>query len=201
MTGSIRRSAWIVVAGIAIAALAIIAIKYYRSTMETPWSILTPRQHVQTVTKMVELMNKSRFDEAIDLGVHSATGHPGDDFIYQIIATTYFARALRDKDQSRKWTKLGGEYSQKALDSNPNDIANVFNVGMNYMIIGDDLDTGGCEYYRRALTVFENLVPHLQGDRAETQGRTVRLAPFRRENEQELSRVKERLRNCQQAAK
>ena len=69
------------------------------------------------------------------------------------------------------------------------------------MIIGDDLDTGGCEYYRRAQTVFENLVPHLQGESAETQGRTVRLAPFRKRNEEEVSRVKERLQRCQQQAK
>jgi hypothetical protein len=110
-------------------------------------------------------------------------------------------RSLHDKDQSGKWTKLGAEYSQKALDSDPNDIANVFNVGMNYMIIGDDLDTGGCEYYRRAQTVFENLVPQLQGESAETQGRIVRLAPFRRRNEEELSRVKERLQHCQPPAK
>jgi hypothetical protein len=192
---------WIVAAGIAIAAFALIAIKHYRDTMEMPWSLLTPSQHVQTVTRMAQLRNAGHFDEAIDLGLHSISGHPGDDFIYQMIATIYFMRSLQDKDQSARWTKLGAEYSQKALDSNPNDIANVFNAGMNYVIIGDDLDTGGCEYYRRAQTVFENLVPRLLGDSAETQGRTVRLAPFRRQNEMELSRVKERLRRCQQPGK
>ncbi len=192
---------WIVVAGIVIAAFTLIAIKHHRDTMEMPWSLLTPSQHVQTVTKMAQLRNEGHFDEAIDLGLHSISGHSGDDFIYQMIATIYFMRSLHDKDQSGKWTKLGAEYSEKALDSNPNDIANVFNVGMNYVIIGDDLDTGGCEYYRRAQTVFENLVPHLQGDSGETQGRTVRLAPFRKQTEEELSRVKESLRHCQQPAK
>src|SRR6476646_4160778 len=141
MTGPSRRRMWIVVAGIVIAAFTLIAIKHHRDTMEMPWSLLTPSQHVQTVTKMAQLRNEGHFDEAIDLGLHSISGHSGDDFIYQMIATIYFMRSLHDKDQSGKWTKLGAEYSEKALDSNPNDIANVFNVGMNYVIIGDDLDT------------------------------------------------------------
>ncbi|MGA8313410.1 MAG: hypothetical protein WB755_25530 [Terriglobales bacterium] len=201
MSEASRRRMRMVLAGIVIAALALIAIKHYRDTMEMPWTLVTPRQHVQTVTRMAELRNEGHFDEAIDLGLHSISGHPGDDFIYQMMATIYFVRSLHDKDQSGKWTKLGAEYSQKALASDPNDIANVFNVGMNYVMTGDDLDTDGCEYYRRAQTVFENLVPHLQGDSAETQGRTVRLAAFRRQNEEELSRVKESLRHCQQPAK
>lgn len=61
------------------------------------------------------------------------------------------------------------------------------------MIVKDDLDTGGCEYYRRAVTVFESLIPRLQGDHAETQGRKVRLAAFRKRNQEELSRVRERI--------
>ena len=191
---------WIGVAGIVIAAFALLAIKHYRDTMEMPWSLLAPSQNVQTVTRIVQLRNEGHFDEAIDLGLHSVSGHRGDDFIYQMIATVYFMRSLHDKDQSGKWTKLGAEYSEKALESNPNDIANVFNVGMNYVTIGDDLDTGGCEYYRRAQMVFENLVPHLQGDSGETQGRTVRLGPFRKENEKALSRVKESLRHCLEPA-
>ena len=93
-------------------------------------------------------------------------------------------------------TKLGVEYAQNALDTNRNDIANVFNAGMDFMIAGDGLDTGGCDYYRRAQTVFQTLAPRLQGDRAETQGRTVRLGPFRKQNENQLSRVEERLRHC-----
>ena len=133
-----------------LAALALVGIKHHYDTMEMPWSLIWPRQDIQLATKMAQLRNAGRFDEAIDLGLRSVTGREGDDSIYQLIADTYFIRALDDKDQSGKWTKLGADYSDKALSSDPKDIANVFNVGMNYVIAGDDLDTGGCEYYRKA---------------------------------------------------
>jgi len=186
-----------VVAGIAILVLATIAIKNHYDTMGMPWTLITPSQHVEVATRMNELRDKGQFDDAVELGLRSVKDQPGDDFVFQMIATTYFIRAMQDKDRSGKWARLGGEYSKKALDLNPTDISNVFNVGVNYTIVGDDLDTGGCEYYRTALAVFESLVPRLQGNHAETQGRTVRLAPFRKENEEELPRVRERLRRCQ----
>lgn len=117
-----------------------------------------------------------------------------------MIATIYFVRALHDKNQSGKWTRLGAEYSEKALSANPTDIANRFNVGVNFMVVGDDLDTGGCNYYRKSRELFEDLVPRLQGDHAATQGKTIQLAPFRKRNEEYLSRVKSRLASCSQTS-
>ena len=192
-----RRPILLVGVGIAAIALAVIAVKHYRDTMEMPWSLIAPNQQVAVVTRMAELRNNGQFEDAIYLGLRSTKNRADDDFIYHMIAATYFIRALRDKDQSGKWTKLAAEYSQKALDSNPKDVANIFNVGVNYRIAGDDLDTGGCEYYRKAKAVFEGLRPLLQANRAETQGRTVRLASFRNRNEEELLRINERLRSCE----
>jgi hypothetical protein len=190
-----KRLLWVVASVLALLAL-VIAIKHHYDTMEMPWSLVTPPRLVEVVTRMAELRNEGRFDEAIQLGLRSVSGHTGDDFIYQMVAETYFVRALHDKDQTGKWTKLGAEYGQKALETNPNDIANVFNAGMHFMIAGDDLDTGGCEYYRKAQTVFQNLAPRLQGDRVKTQGRTVRLGPFRKQNDEQLSILEDRLRHC-----
>lgn len=186
-----KRRMWAAAAAIAVLVIVIVAVEHLDDMREMPWSLVKPNQLVEVLTRMAELGNKGKFDEAIQLGLHSGIGHSGDDFIYQMVAQTYFVRALHDKDQSGKWTKLGAEYSQKALDANPKDVANVFNAGMNFMTAGDDLDTGGCEYYRRAQTVFSSLVPRLYGERAETQGRTVRLAPFRKQksNFQELRRA------------
>ncbi len=192
-----KRRLLVLLSGLILAAIALVGIKHHYDTMEMPWALIWPRQEIQLATKMAQLRNSGRFDEAIDLGLRSVTGREGDDSIYQIIATTYFIRALHDKNQSGKWTRLGAEYSEKALAANPTDISNVFNVGVNYMIVGDDLDTGGCEYYRKALSVFEGLVPRLQGEHTETQGRTVELAPFRKYNEEYRSRLKSSLRRCE----
>jgi hypothetical protein len=195
-----RRRLWSVGAAIVVATFLITAIKLYRAREGEPWALVAPGPQVDAVTKMVELREKGRFDDAIELGLRSTTGHAGDDFVYQMIATTYFIRSLSDKDQSGKWAKLGGEYSEKALNFNPTDIANAFNVGANYMIVGGDLDSGGCDYYRKALAIFESLAPRLQGDHAETQGRTVRLASFRKQNEEYVSMLKLKLRRCPQTS-
>lgn len=194
-TKSRWRRAWVALGAAAMLLFTVFAIKHYYDTRDLPWSLVAPSQYVDAATRMAELRNNGHFDEAVELGLHSMKGQ-GDDFLFQMIATTYFTRAFQDKDRSGDWAKLAAEYSEKARDANPTDIANVFNVGVNYMIVGDDLSTGGCEYYRRAMEVFEGLIPRLQGDRAETQGRTIRLDPFRKRNEEERSRIRERLRHC-----
>ena len=199
-SNSSHRWALVVAAALAILALAAVAavvINRYRYAEEVASSLSTQDQTIgETTTRMAELRNKSRFDEAIALGLNSIKGVPSDDYILHAIATIYFVRALHDKNDSGKWTKLGAEYSEKALHANPADIANQFNVGVNFMVVGDDLDTGGCDYYRKSLAIFEGLVPRLQGDHAETQGRTVQLAPFRKRNEEYLSRLRSRLSRC-----
>src|SRR5690348_14117655 len=101
--------------GLLLAGLVLGGIKLRHYRMDMARAIMAPPQEIELATKMAELGRSDHFDEAIDLGLHSITGRAGDDFIYQMIATTYFTRALHDKDQSGKWTRLGAEYSEKAL--------------------------------------------------------------------------------------
>jgi hypothetical protein len=198
---NVKRRVWpalLIGTGLTILVFAIIVIRNYRYAPEVSTALLTQNQEVgEVTTKMDVLRDKGQFDEAVEVGLRSVKGQSGDGYIFHRIATTYFVRALHDKDQSGKWARLGAEYSEKALAANPRDIANVFNVGVNYMIVGDDLDTGGCEYYRKALAVFDGLVPRLQGQHAETQGRTVQLAPFRKRNDEYRTMLKSSLRHCE----
>lgn len=177
--------------------LIVLGVKWFRDNSDSPWSLIAPAQSTAIVTSIVELRNKGQFDDAVNVGLHATSGGPDDDILYYTIATTYFVRSLHDKDHSGDWARLGAEYTQKQLDSNPRDIANIFNVGLDYVAAGDNLDTGGCEYYRRAKALFDGLAPRLAGDRSETQGRTVRLASFRRHNAEALLLVNSKLRRCQ----
>jgi len=158
---------------IVLAVLVVVAAKWILDNTDAPWSLVAPNEQTAVLTKMIKLRDEGQFEEAVNVRLHATSGNPDDDFIYQLIAKTYFIRSLHDRYRSGDWAKLGAEYSQKALDANPKDIANVFNVGLNYVAAGDDLDTGGCEYYLRAKAIFENLALLLNGDHAETQGRTV----------------------------
>jgi len=146
---------------------------------------------------MEELEHKGQFEEAIQLGLHSLKGQASDDFILQMIAMAYLARAQQDQVQTERWAKLGAEYSGKALDANPSDIVNIFNLGQSYEIAGDDLSTSECcRYYQQAAEAFEKLSPLLQGNRATSHGRNIRLAPFRKRNDEELADVKRKLTRC-----
>lgn len=192
-----HRWVFVVVAGITILVFAAIVINRHRYGGEIASALFSQDQNVvETTRSMTDLRDKKRFDDAIALGLRSIKGEPGDDYIFHAIATIYFVRALHDKNQSGKWTRLGADYSERALRANPTDIANIFNVGVNFMVVGDDLDTGGCDYYRKSLDIFESLVPRLQGYQAVTQGRTVQLAPFGKRNEEYLSMLRSRLRRC-----
>jgi hypothetical protein len=184
--------------GLAVFVFAIVVIKNQHDAPGMSTALFAQTQEVGEVTaRMAELRNKRQFNEAVELGLHAVKGQPTDDFLFHAIATTYFIRALHDKDQSGKWARLGAEYSEKALSVNPTDVSNIFNVGVNYMVVGDDLDTGGCEYYRKSRAVFDGLIPRLQGDHAETQGKTVQLAPLRARNEEYRSMLKAKLRPCE----
>jgi len=153
------RRIWVVLLALAVVGCAVFAAKVVDAIGDDPWAIVNPRDCMDQGTRIAELRNQARFDEAVELAIQSAAKGQHADFFYQMVATTYLARAMEDKDQSEKWAKLAGEYADKALASNPKDIANVFNVGVNYILVGDDLSTGGCVYYRKALSVLEGLSP------------------------------------------
>jgi len=133
-----RRRSFTAACIIAVAILVGFAVKRFRDNRDMPWSLISPGRSTAAVTRMFELRDKGQFEDAINVGLHATNGSPDDAFVYQMIATTYFMRSLHDKDHSGNWAKLGAEYWQKALDSNPNDIANVLNVGLNFVAAGDD---------------------------------------------------------------
>jgi len=146
---------------------------------------------------MLGLEAQGHFDDAIQAGVQSVKGQPSDYFIYQMIARAYTDRAYKDPQQSSKWARLAAEYADKAMNADPTDLSNVFNVGQTYEIAGDNLPTSeSCFYYQKAAGVFRELTPKLDGDRATIQGKSFRLAPFRLHNSERLSDVTRQLASC-----
>jgi len=71
---------------------------------------------------------------------------------------TYFERAQADQAHKEKWIELAVRYSERALEANPNDLVNVFNLGDSYMAAGMNLDKPlGCSYYEKSLQTFDHL--------------------------------------------
>jgi len=146
---------------------------------------------------MLDLEAKGHFDDAIQAGLQSVKGRASDYFIYQMIAQAYAYRAYKEPQQSSKWAGLAAEYADKAMNADPTDLSNVFNVGQTYALAGDNLPTSeSCYYYQKAADVFRELTPKLDGDRATIQGESFRLAPFRLHNSERLSDVTRQLASC-----
>jgi tetratricopeptide (TPR) repeat protein len=195
---SILREKVLVLTLVAVVLMSAVAFYIYRLQTSIPaWSLVWPSEYVDVVTQMKELEEKGLFEDEIQLGLRSVRQQPSDSFLYQIIAQAYAYREYKEPQHASEWAKLASEYSEKALNADPNDLSNIFNVGQTYRIAGDSLPTSeSCFYYQRAVDVLEKLAPKLQGNRATIQGVSFRLAPFREHNAEELARVKRELSSC-----
>ncbi len=72
--------------------------------------------------------------------------------------------------------------AERALDANPSDLVNVFNVGESYVAAGMNLSKpAGCPYYEKSLRAFQRLKhdPALQGEWGTIEGERVQVAPYR----------------------
>jgi tetratricopeptide (TPR) repeat protein len=164
---------------------------------EQAWAMVVPSEYVNSMTQVRELEEKGQFDDAVRLALHSIGGRPSDAFIYQMVAQDYAYREYKIPQQSNAWAELSAAYSEKALNANPDDLSNIFNVGHTYEEAGDSLQTSdSCRFYKKAAELFEQLSPKLQADVATIQGASFRLASFRQHNADELVRVRSQLASC-----
>ena len=69
----------------------------------------------------------------------------------------------------------------------------LFSVGRGFEEAGDLSTTDNCLYYGRALKVFADLEPAIQGDTYNASGVTLPLASFRRDTERARERVQAKL--------
>lgn len=81
------------------------------------------------------------------------------------------------------------QYSEKALQAEPGDLVNAFNVGQSYRLAGMNSDKPrSCDYYRKSLEKFEQLKvdPVLQSERGMIEGEQVPMGPYRRALDYEI---------------
>lgn len=172
----------LVLLGLTAAAVLAVAgvLLHLRRTRLDAWSLVSPPGYGEAAGRMDELEAKGHFDDAVQAGLQSVKGRASDYFIYQMIAQAYTYRAYKEPQQSSKWAKLAAEYADKAMNANPTDLSNVFNVGQTYALAGDNLPTSeSCFYYQKAADVLRELTPKLEGDRATIQGKVFAWLLFR----------------------
>jgi tetratricopeptide (TPR) repeat protein len=171
---------------------------------EHPWFKLAPAEDNELFRKVLDYRNKGDFDAAVSVALKGIAGKPPDDFLLETIADTYFERAQKDPAGREQWVKLAVQYSERALEVNPTDPVNVFNVGESYLTAGMNLPTSSaCDYYQKSLETLERLQtdPILKNESALIEGERVSMEPYRKRLGEKITQVRQLAAGCPAAEK
>jgi len=173
---------WMIFAVPAVLVVAFVFAQREKVETRETWAKIAPAEDNKVFESVLEYRKTGDFERAVAVATESHNGRPPDDFLLQTTAVTYFERAQADQAHKEKRVELAVRYSERALESNPNDLVNVFNLGDSYMAAGMNLDKPlGCSYYEKSLQTFDHLRanPDLRGEWGTIEGERVRLEPYR----------------------
>jgi tetratricopeptide (TPR) repeat protein len=156
--------------------------QHERGDSEEAWSKTAPDVDKDLFQQVLEYRKRGEFEKAVALATKPSHGKNPDDFLLQTTAVTYFERAQADQSNKEKWVSLAVKYSERALQANPKDLINVFNLADSYMAAGMNLPRPeSCKYYEKSLNTFRRIEKDsaLQGDWGTIDGERVRLQPYR----------------------
>ena len=155
-----------------------------------------PEKGSEAITLMTKYNQQGRHDDAIRVAQDWLKKHPEDPLhgatFYEQIAITYLMKASKDIAHKDEWIQQAVTYYDKDLSVHQKKDVDIelYSVGRGFEAAGDLSTRDGCLYYGRAVKAFEQEVPFIQGDSFTAYGKTIPLAPVRKENEQALVRVK-----------
>lgn len=153
-----------------------------------------PKTASETLTLIAKYSEDGRYDEAIKVAQDWMKGHPDDNgaTFYEQIAIIYLTKASKDPAHKDEWIQQSIVYYDRDLSVHQNQKVDIelYSVGRGFEAAGDLSTTNRCPYYARAVKLFEEEMPLIQGDSVTAYGHTTPLAPVRQENEKALQRVK-----------
>jgi hypothetical protein len=170
----------------------------HRDTTDA-WSKVAPAEDAEVFEQVAACRQRGDFDGAVAVALKGVQGRPPDDFLLQTVADTYFQRAQADPAQRERWITLAVKYSEQALQANPSDVVNVFNVGESYLAAAMNLGKPrGCSYYDKSLGVFERLKtnPVLKGESATVEGQQVPMEPYRQKLDNHIKQARLMASGC-----
>ena len=155
-----------------------------------------PERGSEAITLMAKYNQTGRHDDAIKVAQDWLKKHPDDPLhgatFYEQIAITYLMKASKDSSHKDEWIQQAVIYYDKDLSVHQEKDVDVelYSVARGFEAAGDLSTRNGCLYYGRAVKAFEQEMPFIKGDSFTAYGKTIPLAPVRKENEQALERVK-----------
>jgi hypothetical protein len=155
-----------------------------------------PEKGSEAISLMARYNRQGRHDDAIRVARDWLKKHPDDPLhgatFYEQIAITYLMKASKDKSHKDEWIEQAVSYYDKDLSVHEKKDIDIelYTVGRGFESAGDLSAKNSCVYYGRAIKAFEQEIPFIQGDSFTAYGKTIPLAPVRKENEQALARAK-----------
>jgi len=117
----------------------------------------SPGNVAEIGSKISQLIQQHRFEEAAQLGLHSVRGKPEDATIYYFVTLAYAKRAGYEADAREDSLKLMDEYSQQSLSRDPDNQLIRFNIALVLEYAGDIDSTSRCRYYAESKELLEQV--------------------------------------------
>lgn len=155
-----------------------------------------PEKGSDAITLMAKYNQRGRHDDAIRVAQEWLKRHPEDPLhgamFYEQMGITYLMKASKDSGRKHEWIRQAVIYYDKDLSVHQKKDVDLelYSAGRGFEAAGDLSTRDGCLYCGRAVRTFEQAASFIQGDSFTAYGKTISLAPVRKENEQALERVK-----------
>ena len=160
-----------------------------------------PRSRGEAVTRMVQLQESGRYDDAVRVVQDRMSQHQNDtsqdDFLHLQIAMVYISKAYHSQSTRDESLRNSASHLEQALNlctsKKPLDVDTMlFGIGGAYKAIGDVSQKDKCEYFVKARKAFQRELPLIKGDSYTASGRTTPLEPLRADIRKHLASVDEK---------
>ena len=169
-----------------------------------------PRSRAEAVTRMVQLQESGRYDDAIRVVEEWMNQHPNDtsqnDFLHLQIAIVYISKAYHQQQIRNQSVQDAASHVEQALNlyaaKKREDMDSFLSgIGCAYEILGDLSEKDKCQFYANARKAFEGQRPLIKGDSYTEDGRTVALEPLRADVRKHLTSLEEKSARASCAAR
>jgi hypothetical protein len=160
-----------------------------------------PRSRGEAVTRMVQLQESGRYDDAVRVVQDWMSQHQSDtsqdDFLHLQIAMVYISKAYRRQSTRDESLRNSVEHLEQALNlyasKKPEDVDTMLlGIGGAYEIIGDVSPTDKCQHFAKARKALKDQLPLIKGDSYAAYGHTTPLEPLRVDVRKHLASVEEK---------
>ena len=160
-----------------------------------------PRDRGEAVTRMVQLQELGRYDDAVRVVQDWMSQHQNDtshdDFLHLQIAMVYISKVYRWQSTRDESIRSAASHLEQALNlyasKKVEDVDTMLiGIGEAYEALGAVSQKDKCQYFAKARKAFQDQLPLIHGDSYTAYGYTTPLEPVRAAVRKHLASVEEK---------